>query len=693
MERREEIDGLIEENRARSERLKADYDPVTGKDAPGDRVKIVIPDFAIPEQHVPEEMLHSRLVKRIVKCGSIKKYLSSYSHGASVTYDSIEYELRRIRHRYDFAFWAYFNITIEDKEGRGPVRFKLNYAQIKVLDECERLRKAGLPINIIICKARQWGGSTLCFFYQVWIALKWRPSHSFSICAQTNGVASSIKRMLEYAFEHYKAWDLDLPVSESVHLAKLPDGNEYVVRDSRDNQVRRNIIRIGSIIAPDNLRGLPGSGAHFSEVGIWPDTPARRPEDLMKSISGGILLRPYTVQAIESTPKGTGNAFHRMYKSAKAGSSSYHAVFIPWFYIPHDTLPVEDHAEFAEWLYDHRLDESPNGRWKDSGRYYWYLWTAGATFEGINWYRNKRMQYDDFSDMASEAPSNDIEAFQHSGSKVFSIYDVERLRERCTAPPMEGFLVSDAEKGARVLDNVRFVPTEGGALKIWAAPDRTPMRDRYLVTVDVGGRGKDSDWSVIRVLDRFPMMFGGKPRMVATMRYHTDYDLLAYDAMRIAGWYDDALLVIEKNTLENHNQDRDAEGYVYGYILDIISKIYDNLYANKTDSDSIREGKPTRWGFSTNVKTKPELVANLITCVREGLWEETYGLCCDELSLYEKNARGQYEAAPGKGNHDDILMATAIALWVCFNEMERPAFVDTTPRHQRKVDMNSTSHI
>ena len=690
------IKQLIKENERRIKLLEAKYDPVTGEGAPGEREILEISDFATPISYVPKEMMKVKLIKLLKKYGSIKDFLENHPFKNTPTFNSIERQIRKIRHKYDFIYWAYFQIRILDKEGKGIVRFKLNYAQIQVLNECERLRKSNLPINIIICKARQWGGSTFCFFYQVWIALKWKETHCFSICAQTNGVADSIKDMLSFAFENYMAWDLGLPYDEHLKLTPKPKGNEFIIKDSKGNTVRHNKIRIGSIIAPDNLRGLPGSGVHYSEVGVWPDSPQRRPEDLIKAIGGGILPRAYTMQAIESTPKGTGNFFHRAYINAKNGNSSFNAIFIPWYYIPHDTLPVDDLYAFAVWLLTIKNSDTPPAGYLDSGRYYWKLWEMGATFQGINWYRTKRKEFDDFADMASEAPSDDIEAFQHSGTKVFNIYDIYDIRKDCKEPAFRGHLQSDNTKGPDVLKNIKFEQDIKGPLKIWEMPDDDAhVSDRYLTVVDVGGRTDNADWSVIRVFDRFSMMYDGKPVLVAQMRYHTDHDLLAYDAMRIAYWYNKSLLVIESNTLETKDQERDTDGNMTEYILNKIAALYPNIYTRHSSEENIDVPEPTKYGFHTNTATKPKIIGHLIECVREKLWVERDAYCCDELAIYEKNTKHQYSAPPGSGNHDDVLMATAIGLWICFNEMDMPKWIEDNKTYikNKAIDENSTSNI
>ena len=62
---------MLRENEVRMKRLLAEFDPVTGKDAPGDRVLLRIPDFALPEQWVPKEMTENQLIRNILEYGSI----------------------------------------------------------------------------------------------------------------------------------------------------------------------------------------------------------------------------------------------------------------------------------------------------------------------------------------------------------------------------------------------------------------------------------------------------------------------------------------------------------------------------------------------------------------------------------------------------------------------------------------------
>lgn len=690
---------IIKEDTTRETTLKADYNPITGEGLgvllSEERALLEIKDFAIKRQWVPTAMMNNPMIREIIECGSIKEFIKSkqWQSGTPTKLD-IERQIRRIRHRHDFCFWAFFCIRIKAKSG-GRIRFKLNRPQLLLLSLCEKLRRDAVPIDVIILKARQWGGSTFSIFYQAWIAFKWDEYHNFTIAAQVGGTAETILSMLKDAVRDYPAWDLGLDPDTRLELSRRGvTANAYVLKDSTHNQVFPTVIYIGSAERPETLRGSDVHGAHYSEVGIWADTPERRPEALIADISGGMTKKALDMQVMESTAKSSDDFFHEVWVSSLKGESSYHPIFIPWFYIPHDTIPVKDKREFVDWLWSHREDETPNGKWKDSGKHYWWLWTLGATLEGINWYRYKRLDFTTYSQMANEAPSIWQEAFQSAGLKVFDFYEVEQMRSACRPAVSEGDLISDGSEGIDVLKNIQYLQKRGGQLKIWEMPDLAPIRDRYIVVVDIGGPRPTSDWSSVRVIDRLMMMpeFGGlegKPSIVAEMHYHTTHELLAYDALRLAAWYNNALLVIESNTVEMENKEREVGGGGAEYILDLVSDIYPNQYVRKGSEENIGEKPLRKWGFRTDGVTKPKIIHHLQSCVHNRTWIEPSEICLEELSQYIQHDGNKFDAPPKK--HDDVLMATAIGLWVCFKEMPLPTWKRAT--HIQKARLRGENNV
>ncbi len=680
-------DALIAENLKRWKRLQADYNAVTGdgmEELTGmKRVKLHIKDFkGLETQWVPEEVMADPLVYAVAKAGSIQAFIDSFEWTSEIpTVIDVEHRLRRIRHKHDFAFWAFFCFPIRykrKKRGKGKGPFILNYAQFQVLKVCEEMRKAGAPIDIVICKARQWGGSTFCIAYQFWLMVKWDEYHSFCVAAHVNDASRRILNMLKAAIKEYPAWDLGLPDDAKLRLAPHEgSSHDFVIKDNEDNQVLQGIICVGSAEKPDSLRSADLAGAHYSEVGVWPDTPEKRPEDLIADISGGISdQEPLSMQVYESTAKTPDDFFHEVCMAAVKGESNFRCIFIPFYYIIFDTLPVKDYKAFAEWLYTHRNDEFCSDGWKSPGKYYWWLWQEGASFESINWYRHKEKTFTKRSQMVNEAPASLDEAFMSAGNLVFDFFDVQRFQHRCRPPVWEGDLISDAHDGPDVIKNIRFIEQRGGKVKVWERPDDSPISDRYAVAVDIGGANPTSDFSSIRVIDRLMMMpdFGlnGRPNIVAEIHYHADHDKVAYDALRLAEWYNHALLIIESNTLETKDKERDTGGDGFEYIMDIVADIYDNLYARKRKEEDIKEGTTGKWGFHTNVSTKPKIIDNMRACLRDDLWDEPAKTCCEEMAIYIDD-HGKFTAPPKK--HDDVLMATAILLWVAYKEMDLPKWI------------------
>lgn len=58
----------------------------------------------------------------------------------------------------DFAYWAATRGRIKNKHGGDDIPFRLNYAQQRLVDTLEKMRREDRPIRLILLKARQWGG-------------------------------------------------------------------------------------------------------------------------------------------------------------------------------------------------------------------------------------------------------------------------------------------------------------------------------------------------------------------------------------------------------------------------------------------------------------------------------------------------------------------------------------------------------
>lgn len=677
---------MLEENDRRHSERERPFNPLTGEGSVGERVRVEISDFPVRVQHVPAGMMQVSVFRDIVKAGSIRAYVKAAT-GEAMTGKLLEdycKAITRIRCMFDFLFWAYMFAMIKNKEGGDNLHFRARIPQRHLLERLEAMRLKGKPIRLVLLKARQWGGSTLIELYIAWIQLVIKPGLNSNIVAHVKGASAEILSMYELIIQEYPVWMLHDPGESCSEGESKWEGVRGATNIWRIPQ-RNCKIKIGSAEKPDSARGGDSSLVHLSETAFWKKTENKTPEDIIRSTTSGVLYAPLTLIIYESTANGTGNFFHKEYLAAKNGASQFEALFIPWFEIEMYAIPFNDNREkenFARQLWENRDNAYEASDRCEAGRYLFRLFKLGATLEAINWYVHERSKYHDHADMAAEFPSDDFEAFKHSGARVFDQYKVEEMRTACRPPRFIGDISADGVSGEEALRNVRFDQDRQGLLQVWQLPETfndAGVTDRYLVVVDVGGRSRDADWSVITVFDRFWMTeLNGKPTVVATWVGHIDMDLLAWKAAQVATFYNDALLVIESNTLETKDKDRVVDGDQAPFILQQIKDVYDNLYTRTAPEDSIREGAPVKYGFHTNVQTKPAVISFLIKCVREKLYIERDAETLNEYIEYERKQNGSFGAIEGK--HDDRLMTRAIGLYVCFEQMERPRLVPLTKK-------------
>ena len=617
MENTQKIDfnAIRTENNLRKSALISDYDPITGKGCYGKRKAVSIQGKTL---YLPITMLN-------------ENHISQYTPREDV-------ECTRIR--YDFEFWCARCVTIKDKTSARNINFTLNAPQRRVLAILEDMRTAGKPIRLIMLKARQWGGSTLVQIYMAWIQIIHCSHWNSLICGHLKDTSSAIKGIYSRLLKEYPKVlnECDAPMTfhpfeKSRNVSEITGRNCLVVTGSAESQ--------------ESIRGFDIAMAHLTEVAFWRTTAQKSPENVVRAVCGSIALLPLTVIVMESTANGVGNYFHTEWLRAKAGQSDKCPVFVAWHEIEIYRSQVDDIEKL----------------WKELDDYELRLWEKGLTLEMIAWYHSKRKEYNSHTQMMAEYPTDDIEAFANTGKCVFNIADIERLRNNCYPAPFIGEVEGDSREGCNAMRNLRFTETPGGKLHVWRKPDLflQNRKNRYIITVDVGGISDSADYSVITVIDRHSP--DGKPEVVAQWRGHTYHDLLAWKAAQIARWYCNGLLVIESNSLETEFTEGDGSNY----ILDIVNEVYSNFYWREPSASAPE--KSHRIGFHTNRRTKEQVIYSQMRVLRDNLYTEHDVMALDEYSCYEKQSNGSYGAM--KGRHDDILMTRCIGLYIAFEENKK----------------------
>jgi hypothetical protein len=313
--------------------------------------------------------------------------------------------------------------------------------------------------------------------------------------------------------------------------------------------------------------------------------------------------------------------------------------------------------------------------------------------------------------MKQEYPSDDIEAFQDSGTPAFRAEDIEAMRKDCKLPAAIGTLSSkcspnlaklEPKRRKEILSELKFIADEQALeelssgdiklkelrerdkLRIWEYPDtEIKVSNRYVVVFDPQkGLSEKADWGVIVVYDRYWMMHKGKPEIVAEWRGRIDKDIALWVAAQIATFYDNALLVVESNTYESDSKYDNSE-----FIFDTISNYYKNLYS-RTPADKIKEGEPAVYGWHTNRSTKPLVIENYVAELREEGYIERNEEALNEARVYEQKKNKSFGAKEGK--HDDILMTRMIGCYIC-RDLPLPKMVDDEPKHKIKKPVGVSS--
>lgn len=661
---------IIAENTRRLAYVNAQYDPQKGTQYCNEiqRVPIRVEDAPFIEMNIHVEMENEPVVKLLQQEKSLAKACKRIWGAASETQQiSLWRYFHKVRCKYDFEYWCCTQIRIKYKGKGKRDPFILNRAQRYYLSVLERLRKAGVPIYIILLKARQWGGSTMTQFYMMWIQKMHKMHWNSVIVGDVEKQSKVVLAMYEQACQEY-----DTFIDEGVPTILKPYGRTNDVRLLED---RGCTISIGSMQKPNKIRSEDISMAHLTEVGIWKETEGKSPEDVIQSIEGSILPGAYTMLVEESTAKGVGNYFHNTYTAAKAGDNNFTPVFIPWFMI-------DIYSKKISLFNTSTTDEEYREFIASMTEYEWSLWQLGATLEAINWYRTKSRGMDEWR-MKSEFPSTDIEAFQSTGRGYFKDEYLEECYQSCRQPKIVGEIVSSASSlnKTQYLQNLHIEPNSKGNLKVWVDVDKSvDMHDRYVVCVDLGKGATDAaDSTIACVFDRYWQQEGedGYPEVVAEWSgKESETDLLAWRIAQIAAYYNNALLVIESNTIDSSKESR------FRAVLDEIKNYYPNIYkrsiANKTD---VGTTGGFRYGWNTNHQSKEEICADLGWALREGMYVERCREAVDEMKIFERKADGSLGNVEGKHNHDDRVITRALGVHFCYKKMPAPRVSKPTDVH------------
>lgn len=520
--------------------------------------------------------------------------------------------LRRVLR--DFPTYARKFLRIRTKAGE-LVSFRLNPVQKKLHDVWEQQMADGKPVRIIVLKARREGISTYVqgrFFH---FASTKKNRHAKVVAHDAEGS--------DTLFEMSRIFYDQMPS----HVV-LSDGTEVQIRPEKEYSNKKEIsyydtlskltvTTAGKGAGETTARKGSGKGRsqtvhflHLSEFAFWNDQ-----KNTFVALSQTVPNLPDTVIVIESTANGIGDEFHRMWEAAKRGENDYIPVFLAWWEHDEYRLPLAP----GETLEPYDAEEKE------------LIKRFNLTAEQLKWRRHtlRNECAGDLDQFHQEYPADDQEAFLVSGRPFFNTKALARIKAEDIRPPKA---VGNLDKDGK------FVEHPKGYLSIW----EYPIADHcYAIGGDVAEGLETGDYCVLEVMDR------NKMEQVAEWRGHYDPDLLGVEAVKLAKFYNRAVIGIESN---NHGLTTNKA---------ILREKYYRVYQQEV-VDEINPDRTEKIGWRTDTKTRPLMLDEMEKSLRDGILTIRSETLISECFSFVRNAKGKPEAQAGC--HDDTVMAMAIAI-------------------------------
>ena len=513
-------------------------------------------------------------------------------------------------------------IHIQTKEGE-LTKLELNSPQDRLRKQIIALEKENKPVRIIILKARQMGFSTF--------TSAWYTTDTVTNIGRKTAVVAHTEESTKEIFSKYRVMVNNLP--KELQPQTSASNAQEIVFDTKDNTGIGGRIRCMTAGGEGIGRGSTIHNLHISEYAFWKG-------DKKAVLTGLLQAVPKlnnTSVIIESTANGMDH-FKELWDLAVSGKSDFVPFFCAWHEMEEYRLPVPKDFKLdplwdeAEVMKQYNLDME---------QIVWRRWCILNNCSG------------DIEQFQQEDPACPEEAFISTGRCVFNKKVViDRINEiKDYKPEKQGYFIYNKymqDEYTSVIDNIRWVDDEKGAIKIFRKPivkndNGVEMSDGipYAMGCDTAGDG--SDYFSAHVIDNIS---GSQVAVYHNNR--TDEDLFADQIYCLGKYYNDALIAVETNfsTLSTRR---------------LTELQYPNLYVRET-VDNITKQLQKKYGFVTSVKTRPLIINNLVAIARESIENINDIDTLNEMLYFIVNERGRQEAMQGK--HDDLVMSLAITYFV-----------------------------
>lgn len=494
-------------------------------------------------------------------------------------------------------------LRIKTKDNK-IVPFKLNSPQRRLYEVIKHEAQANKPIRIIILKARQMGFSTLTealIFHRT----ATKENVNSLIIAHKDDATSNL-------FSMSKLFYNELPSMLKPHR-KASNAKELIF----DSPARaENIIGLNSKIkcataGGDGVgRSDTFSNVHISEFAFWTGNKMETLNGLLQSVPS----QPGTMVIIESTANGF-DEFKRLWDAAVNKENDFIPVFFPWYELaeyqkPYDGFELTEEEKELRKRFSLSLEQLS-----------WRRWCIKNNCGG------------DIDLFKQEYPATPEEAFIATGACIFDTQSIiNRINDLSNYRPVkEGLFLYDYNGVS--ISNIRWEDKEKGYIKIFEEPQ---SRCPYVLGGDTAGEG--SDYFTAHVIDNTTGV------QCAVFRDdRIDEDEYARQIYCLGMYYNTALVGLEANFSTYPIKELARLGYPKQYVRE----------APDTFTGAIKKS----YGFRTTSSTRPVILANLVSIVRD----EVY-LINDIVTLREMLSFVKIKGKPQaeEGEHDDLVMGLAI---------------------------------
>lgn len=541
----------------------------------------------------------------------------------------------------DFYIYCERNLYIQDKMTGEIVPFQLNWAQKLLVDRVMEDLANGRPIRYIVLKARQMGLSTVIEALCYW----WTTTHKnikSVIIAHESEASSNLYTMFKRYFDNsHPHFQPRRKYNNKKELVFDVDDNikeEYKAQGKKSPGLGSEI---KTLVAKEGKgRSATIHFFHGSEVAFW-----EAKADVVSSAVQAVPMHENTFAFLESTANGVGGYFYDEWQFAKKGESSFRPLFFAWH--EHSEYEIR---ESAGALNDEELELIEIFKEKGYSEETWD-WK-------IVWRRAKMKDFrSDPKKFYQEYPKDDMEAFLSSGRPKFDtkmLVNMENyaMKHTKTHPQRFGAVISNPDttsndKFVFVEAAVQFQDQDPTPLKVWDLPENKD--EKFVVAVDVSegklnieSNKKENDYSCIDVTRVSDL------KTVARWRGHIDPDMLGDIVFALGTFYNNALVGVEVN---NHGLTT---------VQKLRNMFYRNLYMRQTSEEHQFQERTATMGWQTNKKTKPLIINQLATAIRDGDIVDLDIVFIRECITYIVDDQGHFNAQ--EGMFDDTVMAKAIAI-------------------------------